>query len=286
MVISIITVTYNNRKGLEATIKSVKAQTNKNFEFIVVDGASSDGSVEVIKDESAIITQWVSEPDTGIYNAMNKGVRMASGEYCLFMNAGDLLYSPITTEELLSQDLDADFIEGRIAFNDSPGKYSKPPKTRTLWSYVYGFNNCHQASLIRRRLLLEIPYDESYKIAADLKFNMEAIVCHNCTYKSIDTVVCNYEVGGRSATVSHKEEVERAYRELFPERILEDYRKLRYHKFWPSRLFWQLAYKFASYKWGYKLYLSLKQICRRSISQGEVKMLEEINNWKDKYQKQ
>ena len=200
MLISIITVTYNNMKGLESTIKSVDSQTNKNFEFIIVDGASSDGSLELIKKYDGVITRWVSEPDSGIYNAMNKGVKMATGEYCLFMNSGDLLYSSTTMEELISQNLDADFVEGRIAFGNSPGKYSNPPEKRTLWSYIYGFNNCHQASLISRELLLRIPYDESYKIAADLKFNMEAIICNNCSYKTIGTIVCNYEVGVQSST--------------------------------------------------------------------------------------
>lgn len=285
MLISIITVTYNNIKGLESTIKSVDSQTNKNFEFIVVDGASSDGSLELIKKYDHVITRWLSEPDSGIYNAMNKGVKMATGEYCLFMNSGDLLYSSTTMEELISQNLDADFVEGRIAFGNSPGKYSNPPKKRTLWSYIYGFNNCHQASLISRELLLRIPYDESYKIAADLKFNMEAIICNNCSYKTIDTIVCNYEVGGRSATVSHEKEIARAYNELFPKRILEDYQMLIYHKFWPSRLFWHLAYKFAPCKNGYKFYLLLKKICMRKISLGEIQMLDTIADWKIKYLK-
>ena len=83
-------------KGLESTIKSVDSQTNKNFEFIIVDGASNDGSLELIKKYDHVITRWVSEPDSGIYNAMNKGVKMATGEYCLFMNSGDLLYSSTT----------------------------------------------------------------------------------------------------------------------------------------------------------------------------------------------
>ena len=91
MKLSIITINFNDAKGLEKTIQSVINQTYKDFEYIVVDGASTDGSVDVIKKYSNKLTHWVSEPDTGIYNAMNKGTRMASGEYCLYLNSGDFL---------------------------------------------------------------------------------------------------------------------------------------------------------------------------------------------------
>ena len=94
MKLSIITINLNNASGLEKTIQSVINQTYKDFEFIVIDGASTDGSVEVIKKYSSGINYWVSESDTGIYNAMNKGIRKAQGEYCLFLNSADYLFSP------------------------------------------------------------------------------------------------------------------------------------------------------------------------------------------------
>lgn len=279
MLISIITVTYNNAKGLDSTIKSVVAQTNKNFEYIVVDGASSDDTLELIKNNANVITKWVSEPDSGIYNAMNKGVRMASGDYCLFMNAGDMLFSPTTVEEIYKEDLDADFIEGRISFNTT-GKLSNPTSKRTLFTYLYGINNNHQASLISRKLLLEIPYDESYKIAADMKFNIGAIICKNCSFKTIDTVICNYEVGGRSATVKHKNEVDRIFKELFPERVLIDYEHLRYHRFWPASILWNLTYKVAHIIWPYKLKLKIKQLLGKGISDYDKNRIVEMKAWK------
>lgn len=92
MKLSIITINYNNREGLRKTIESVVAQTTREFEYIVIDGGSTDGSVDVIKEFSDYIDYWVSEPDKGIYNAMNKGVKVAHGDYCQFLNSGDWLY--------------------------------------------------------------------------------------------------------------------------------------------------------------------------------------------------
>ena len=89
MKLSIITINYNNARGLERTIKSVICQTFTNYEYIIVDGGSTDGSLEVINKYADHISKWVSEPDEGIYNAMNKGTRMASGEYFNYMNSGD-----------------------------------------------------------------------------------------------------------------------------------------------------------------------------------------------------
>ena len=91
---TIITINYNNKEGLERTIKSTAKQTFKNFEYIVIDGGSTDGSVEVIKQYASEIDFWVSEKDNGIYHAMNKGVSHAHGDYLLFMNSGDTFHSP------------------------------------------------------------------------------------------------------------------------------------------------------------------------------------------------
>jgi glycosyltransferase involved in cell wall biosynthesis len=103
MQLSIITINKNNASGLEKTIQSVVSQTFKDFEYIVIDGNSTDESVEIIKKYSSGINYWVSEPDTGIYNAMNKGIRKAKGEYCLFLNSGDWLISPVTLQDVFNE---------------------------------------------------------------------------------------------------------------------------------------------------------------------------------------
>ena len=97
--VSIITINRNNLVGLRRTIASVLSQTWKEFEYIVIDGDSSDGSDEFIRTKDSLIDKWISEPDTGIYNAMNKGIKMASGEYLLFLNSGDELYSSNILEQ-------------------------------------------------------------------------------------------------------------------------------------------------------------------------------------------
>ena len=226
MKLSIITVTYNNASGLSKTLKSIKNQTCKEFEYIVVDGASKDNSVDIIKQNETYISKWVSEPDTGIYNAMNKAVRMATGDYCLFINAGDELYSNTTIEELYKIEFNEDFVEGKVEFQDNRRGFSQPAKEITLFYYYKKENNRHQASFIKRNMLLEHPYDEKLRISSDLKFNIECIVKHNCTFRPIDLVIAKYEGGGVSWTVNHQDEIDFIYKELFPDRVMRDYENL------------------------------------------------------------
>ncbi|MCD7799450.1 MAG: glycosyltransferase [Akkermansiaceae bacterium] len=117
MKLSIITINYNNRAGLMRTLKSVKEQDALTFEHVIIDGASTDGSVYVIKAYSKERANVIllSEPDTGIYNAMNKGARLASGEYCLFLNSGDELYSDNVVSQFLSLDITSEIVQGYLA---------------------------------------------------------------------------------------------------------------------------------------------------------------------------
>ena len=139
---------------------SIANQTCKDFEYIVVDGASNDGSIDIIHQYEDCITHWVSEPDTGIYNAMNKGVKIAKGDYCLFINSGDELYNIKTIEKINACDFDEDYVQGIIS-RTIKGRdvFINPPKNVTLGFYLYGQNNYHQASLIRRKMLLDNPYE-------------------------------------------------------------------------------------------------------------------------------
>lgn len=223
MRLSIITVTYNNSIGLERTIKSIINQTCRDFEYIIVDGDSTDNSVNIIKEYESHISQWVSEPDSGIYNAMNKAVKMAIGDYCLFLNAGDELYSCTTIEELYKIDFHEDFVEGREYDADIKRLRSRPQEP-TLAFYLFCGNNRHQSSLIKRSMLLQYPYDEKLRIVSDLKFNIESIIIRNCSYKYINVIIANYEGGGISRTVNYKDERIAIFEDLFPKRVLEDYK--------------------------------------------------------------
>jgi len=247
MKLSIITVTYNNASGLQQTIKSIVKQSCKDFEYIVIDGASKDNSVDIIKQNEAYISKWVSEPDTGIYNAMNKAVRMASGEYCLFMNAGDELYSESTVEELYKVEFSEDFVEG-IEYDQYRKYFSKPPKEPTLAFYLFVGNNRHQASLIKKQMLLKYPYDEKLRISSDLKFNVESIIIRNCSYRQINTVIAKYEGKGISRNVNHIDERNLIFKELFPQRVISDYMYLAFNYKCPFKLLIPLIRFFYKFK--------------------------------------
>ena len=135
MKFSIITVNYNNKEGLRNTIESVIHQTYRDFEYIVIDGGSTDGSVDILKKYDQQINYWVSEKDSGIYNAMNKGISKAHGEYLNFMNSGDCFYALDNLERVAKYQYETDFIVGRD-YHYSEEKLTKPVlKPRTFIQY-------------------------------------------------------------------------------------------------------------------------------------------------------
>ena len=185
--ISIITVNFNNKVGLQKTIASVLSQTFKNFEFIIVDGASTDGSKALLADGNLETTKWISEPDNGIYHAMNKGIRVARGEYCLFLNSGDWLVESDTLKNLFSGAPSADIVSGDIYFYDNEKneiKWHVPSPDQMTAATLFLGSLPHQATLIRRRLFDQIGlYKEHLKIVSDWLFFIEALLIHDCTYQ-------------------------------------------------------------------------------------------------------
>ncbi len=219
MKLSIITINKNNAQGLERTIQSVINQTFKDFEYIIIDGASTDSSVEIIKKYQDKIDYWVSEPDTGIYNAMNKGIKVAKGEYLLFLNSGDWLLNNTILAEVFSENFDEDIVYGNIQIGD---KLIYPHKKITLRILMNSFIP-HPASFIKRNLFEKIGlYDEKYKAASDWKFFLQALILENCTYKHIDKNISFFEEGGISGTELRVLENKKILQELFP-RIYPDY---------------------------------------------------------------
>ena len=118
--VSVITVNYNNADGLKRTLESLFAQTFTDYESIVIDGGSTDGSREIIENFADRITYWVSEPDGGIYHAMNKGIRQATGLYYNFMNSGDLFEDPTVLENIFASDPTEDILFGKYASDRHP----------------------------------------------------------------------------------------------------------------------------------------------------------------------
>lgn len=219
---SIITINFNNCDGLRKTIESVVNQTFQNFEYIIIDGGSTDGSVEVIKEYADRIAYWVSEPDKGIYNAMNKGILKAHGEYLNFMNSGDCFYNNDVLKEILPH-LTANVIFGK-AYIEHTNSYWAPQPPMTLFSFcLYGFN--HQSTFYKKELFNNNQYDENYKLIADWKFTVMQVVLEQATYKCVDTVVANYDLTGISTQNRNiaVEERNMILTSLFPSGIAEDY---------------------------------------------------------------
>ena len=199
MKLSVITINYNNREGLIKTIESVVNQTWQEFEYIVIDGGSTDGSVDVIKEYDDKIDYWRSEPDKGIYNAMNKGINVANGEYCIFINSGDFFYN---SDILLSvsADLDGtDIVTGTLAIDN--GEQWFAPNVVTI-PYLYdGINSLsHPASFIKTRLLKKYHYDENLKIVSDWKFFVQVILMDGVSYKPLTQVISTFDTSGISTS--------------------------------------------------------------------------------------
>ena len=221
--LSVITINYNNRNGLKKTIESVVDQTCKDFEYIVIDGGSTDGSVDVIKEYADRINYWVSEPDKGIYNAMNKGIDVAKGEYCIFMNSGDLFYNSSVLAEIAPKLAGKDIIVGHELLSD--GRIFAAPERISL-SFLYFETLRHQSSFIKTSLLKNYKYDEKYKIVSDYKFWLQTLIRGNCTYVAVKNIIAIYDTAGVSFAndVLLKEERVNAQNEVLPDCLLSDLR--------------------------------------------------------------
>ena len=224
MKLSIITVNYNDAEGLERTIKSVISQTFHDYEFIIIDGGSIDGSVDVIKQYENHIDYWVSEKDGGIYPGMNKGLRQAKGDYLNFMNGGDCYHSEDVLEKIFALETDADIITGTHSENG----VRNVGKDGVTMLDLYKWAIDHQASFIRREVALRHPYDEKYRIVSDWKFFIEALVFDNCSFYYTDTIVVDVDMKGISNTNIDldKQERDAVLHNLFPVRVLKDYQLL------------------------------------------------------------
>jgi len=222
---SIITINYNNKEGLRHTIESVINQSFKDFEYIIIDGGSTDGSVDVIKEYADHVNYWVSEKDKGVYNAMNKGIAQAKGDYLVFMNSGDCFHSPDVLE--LMADYHEYIICGKVLKGDStiPCGHHKP--TISLVDLMRG-SLPHQAMFIKREIMARHPYDENYKILSDWKFCIHALVYDNCTFRNSDVIVADYDTSGISTNSNGLLAKERKFilQEMFPPRVIKDYQRL------------------------------------------------------------
>lgn len=198
MKLSIITVNLNNRDGLQKTIDSVICQTFRDFEWIVIDGGSTDGSKELIEQYADHFAYWVSEPDKGIYNAMNKGIRVAQGEYLQFLNSGDWFWNSIALETVFSKDRQSDILYGDMAIINNNTLIRQYPD-QLSFAQLYDTSICHQASFIKSHLLKNELYDESFRIASDWKFFL-CKALEGCTFEHINATLTVFNLDGISSS--------------------------------------------------------------------------------------
>ncbi len=210
--LSIITINFNDAHGLEKTIQSVINQTFIDYEFIIIDGGSTDGSIETIKKHNYRIAYWCSEKDNGIYDAQNKGISKATGEYCLFLNSGDYLYDNNVLLNVFDTSPVDDIVYGDIIYHENgstdrrrifPDHLSK----HFLLTDVIG----HQVQFIKRKVFEQYGiYDTQYKIVADYEIFIRAVIKHKISIKHISIFISVFDLSGLS---SNQEQVKKINQE-------------------------------------------------------------------------
>jgi glycosyltransferase involved in cell wall biosynthesis len=197
--ISIITANLDNAEGLRNTIKSVVSQTYTDYEYIIIDGGSTDGSQDVIKENAVKISLWLSEPDFGVYDALNKGIKIACGEWIIFMNSGDTFYDKNVLEKVFSHYFDnlTQIIYGNTIVKEN-GKKIKP-SSRINKNFFFYETICHQSIFFKRTIFEKLGYHNlNYKIIADREFLLRSAI-RNLKFVYIDVDVCIWEAEGLSS---------------------------------------------------------------------------------------
>lgn len=203
--ISIITVTYNNLEGLQKTVDSVSSQTWQAFEHIIIDGGSTDGSVGYIESNASLFTYWVSEPDKGVYHAMNKGIGKANGEYLLFLNSGDHFFSAKVLEQNHQAIKDQTIIYFNLQVIKGNEVFIKEYPEVLSFSYFVEDTLPHPATFIAKEAFEKTNlYNEDFRILSDWKFFLDSICKYNVTYKKINTTLSTFYIGGMSSNPANR----------------------------------------------------------------------------------
>lgn len=229
--LAIITINLNNKKGLIKTIDSVLEQSFKDFEYVIVDGGSSDGSFDVIQATAVRFPEliWRSEPDTGVFNAMNKGIHLSKGEYLLFLNSGDYLVNDSVLSHVFNELHDADILLG-IARVTKHGNviWNAFPKIRYTLNDFYHGSIAHQASFIKRDLFVSNgDYREDLIFMSDWEFFLRALILKQCSILPLDVLICDYNCEGLSSDAKNRavilQEKTKVFSDLGLDRIISDY---------------------------------------------------------------
>ena len=200
-ILSIITVNFNNNEGLTSTLESVRQQTFTSYEHIIIDANSTDGSKETIiqySNTTSHLAYWISEPDSGIYYGMNKGIEKARGKYLYFLNSGDCLKKDVLSQIPFdgTQYIYGDII---VILPNTRNLEINYPNTITTALFLVRDTFCHQACFIHHSLFDGYRYDTNYTIVSDWIHIIQSIILKKCTYKHIPIYIADYDGGGFSA---------------------------------------------------------------------------------------
>ena len=209
--LSVITVVYNDVKHMERTMLSVINQTYSRMEYIIIDGGSTDGTRAIIERYSAKVAALISEQDKGIYDAMNKGLALATGDYVIFMNSGDEFYRNVTVEQVFATSTDADIYYGETEMINEKGeslgrRRHKAPDNFTWHDFKYGMSISHQAIYVRRSLT--VPFNPKYQLSADIDWILSAAKKAK-RIVNIHQYVAKYLIGGMSKSKHRQSLLER-----------------------------------------------------------------------------
>ncbi len=196
--LSIITINYENLEGLRKTVQSIFEQTFTDYEYIIIDGGSTDGSKEYIENYKDKLAYRVSEKDNGIYNAQNKGIAQAKGDYLIFMNSGDVFINKDIIRDVSVHFDGTDIIYGDTVIKEKEKEWIKKYPARITFSHFFADTLPHQASFISTKILSKLSnrFDESLEIIADWKFFVDAIFKYNASVKYLDLAVTVYDFTG------------------------------------------------------------------------------------------
>ena len=232
MKLSIITINKNNAEGLRKTVSSVVHQRFSDFEFILVDGASTDSSVDLVTDllqDCRSPIRVISEPDTGVFNAMNKGISLAKGDYLLFLNSGDYLVDDGVLENVFSREYTADIILGiaRVTKNGETIWMAYPKEDYSLNDLYHG-SLAHQAAFIKNELFSRLGcYREDLRFMSDWEFFLRSLILNRCELTPLNIEICDYNLDGVSSDKRNAEamalERQVVYNDLGLDRIVVDY---------------------------------------------------------------
>ncbi len=243
MKFSIITVNLNNLHGLKKTVESVIYQTYKEFEFLIIDGDSNDGSKEFITNQSQQLSYWQSKPDKGIYDAMNIGIKNATGDYIIFLNSGDTFYNDDVLNKIKNQ-FNQDIVYGDIEVVGQHKTLIQYTPEKLTFGYFVRNTLPHQSAFIKRSLFYTYGfYNIDLKICADWTFFLDAVFAHNISYQHISLIISSFTSDGISSLPengeiialersSHLEEKYKAFLDdyLENEQMIAKYKVLKFSR--------------------------------------------------------